>query len=246
METAGTTAEEKRLDIRETGALKNGEPQIADKRLYFQLQVFTDCENAQACIAVLREASFESVLYLDINDPKGIGVLIMTDNPSVIVDKVRSIYHSDAFQSLKRRPELTMIGRTYSTGREADLLDWLLVKPKKNALNPSWPWAVWYPLRRKPEFAALTDQEQGKILMEHGILGRSYGTADFAHDIRLACHGLDHKDNEFLIGLVGKELYPLSRIVQDMRKTQQTSKYIQSLGPFFVGKAIWQSSLKTI
>jgi hypothetical protein len=26
---------------------------------------------------------------------------------------------------------------------------------------------------------------------------------DYAHDIRLACHGLDAKDNEFVIGLIG-------------------------------------------
>jgi chlorite dismutase len=72
----------------------------------------------------------------------------------------------------------------------------------------------------------------------------AYGRADLAHDIRLACHGLDRNDNEFLVGLVGADLYPLSRIVQDMRKTQQTSRYMQSLGPFFVGRACWQSPLK--
>jgi hypothetical protein len=26
-----------------------------------------------------------------------------------------------------------------------------------------------------------------------------------------------------------------------MRKTKQTSQYIQSMGPFFVGYAVWQS-----
>ena len=65
--------------------------------------------------------------------------------------------------------------------------------------------------------------------------------ADLAHDIRLACHGLDTHDNDFLIGLVGKELQPLSHLVQTMRKTVQTSEYMASLGPFFVGHALWQS-----
>jgi chlorite dismutase len=36
-------------------------------------------------------------------------------------------------------------------------------------------------------------------------------------------------------------LHPLSHIVQTMRKTKQTSEFIQSLGPFFVGHAVWQS-----
>ena len=60
---------------------------------------------------------------------------------------------------------------------------------------------------------------------------------------RLACHGIDANDNEFLIGLVGKDLFPLSHLVQRMRKTRQTSKYIQAMGPFFVGHALWQAVL---
>ena len=71
----------------------------------------------------------------------------------------------------------------------------------------------------------------------------SYGVADYAHDIRLACHGLDKDDNDFVVGLIGKDLYPLSSIVQTMRKTQQTSLYLERLGPFFVGRAVWQAPL---
>ena len=108
-------------------------------------------------------------------------------------------------------------------------------------LNAAWPWAIWYPLRRAGAFARLTAQEQGAILREHGTLGRGYGDADLAHDVRLACHGLDAHDNDFVIGLVGRELHPLSHLVHAMRKTSQTSMYLQSLGPFFVGHALWQS-----
>ena len=133
---------------------------------------------------------------------------------------------------------MTMIGRTYSLGYEQDLEDWLLRKPRRNVFNPELSWAVWYPLRRKPEFEQLSKDEQRTVLMEHGKIGMGYGQADLAHDIRLACHGLDAQDNEFLLGLVGKELHPLSRLVQDMRKTQQTSRYIQQMGPFFVGNVL--------
>ena len=69
-----------------------------------------------------------------------------------------------------------------------------------------------------------------------------FGAGDFAHDIRLACHGLDTRDNDFVIGLIGKDLYPLSKIVETMRKTQQTSLYLERLGPFFVGRAVWQGN----
>ena len=36
--------------------------------------------------------------------------------------------------------------------------------------------------------------------------------------------------------------FPLSAIVQTMRKTQQTSLYLERLGPFFIGRALWQSA----
>ena len=32
----------------------------------------------------------------------------------------------------------------------------------------------------------------------------SFGAADYAHDIRLACHGLDKDDNDFVVGLIGR------------------------------------------
>jgi chlorite dismutase len=38
-------------------------------------------------------------------------------------------------------------------------------------------------------------------------------------------------------------LFPLSAVVQSMRKTQQTALYLERLGPFFVGRAVWQSAL---
>ena len=148
---------------------------------------------------------------------------------------------AEPFAALTRKPELAMLGRTYASGFEPDLEDWLIMRPRRTVLNPAWPWAVWYPLRRTGAFARLSAQEQGAILREHGAIGRAYGEADLAHDVRLACHGLDVNDNDFLIGLVGKELQPLSHIVQAMRKTAQTSQYMASLGPFFVGHVIWQS-----
>ena len=145
------------------------------------------------------------------------------------------MFRRSPFADLAPRPELTMTGRTYSTGREENLADWMIERPKRYALDPEWPWAVWYPLRRKPEFELLEGREKGAVMMEHGMIGKSFGDAGHVRDIRLACHGLNQADNDFLLGLLGKELYPLSRIVQEMRKTQQTSKHIASLGPFFVG-----------
>lgn len=226
------------LDIRESSTLRDGTRQFSDKRLFIQLQVYTQCFDTQPLVRALERSGVEAVLYADVEDPRGVGLLTMSEDPAHFTGKVRELLKAEPFRSLQARPEMTMIGRTYSTGFEQDLEDWLLRKPRRNAFNPSLNWVVWYPLRRKPEFELLSKDEQRGILMEHAKLGMAWGQADLAHDIRLACHGLDAHDNEFLLGLVGHELYPLSRLVQEMRKTQQTSRYIQQMGPFFVGHVL--------
>ena len=43
------------------------------------------------------------------------------------------------------------------------------------------------------------------------------------------------------IGDPDRGTYP--HIVQAMRRTQQTSLYLDRLGPFFVGRAVWQSDV---
>jgi len=161
---------------------------------------------------------------------------------SFFIDRVRPLFNEAAFASLVQKPEYTMLGRTYAIGYEPDLPDVLLHRPRRTVLNPAWKWGVWYPLRRSGRFAQLPPDEQRVILAEHGAIGMSFGAGDYAHDIRLACHGLDKADNDFIVGLIGKELFPLSAVVQSMRKTQQTSLYLERLGPFFVGRALWQSA----
>jgi hypothetical protein len=228
--------EEPRLDIRERGANQ----QTSDRRLFLQLHVFTGCPDPQPLIAALDVSRAEAVLYLDVADPKGVGVLTMTEDPTLFVTGLRDLLNAPPFERLTRRPELTMLGRTYSAGFEMDLDEYLLRRPRRIAGKAEWPWAVWYPLRRTGAFARLAPKEQGAILREHANIGRAYGEAGFAQDIRLACNGLDVNDNDFVIGLVGPDLYPLSHLVQNMRKTIQTSEYIEKLGPFFVGRACWQ------
>lgn len=233
------------IDVNEYGATQEGEKQFMNRRLFFQLQVFTGCIDTSPLIETLKASGLEAVLYKDVNDARGVGVLFMEEDPEIFVTKGRDVLNTEAFRELEAKPEFTMLGRTYGIGREQDLEDFILKKPKRNALNPDLKWAVWYPLRRKPEFALLDKVEHGRILGEHAVLGMSYAAAGLAWDVRLACHGIDKNDNEFVIGLLGPNLHPLSKIVQDMRKTQQTSKYIQNLGPFFVGHVAWQSEIKS-
>jgi hypothetical protein len=225
------------VDLRERGA--NG--QTSQRRLFMQLQVLTGVIETKPLAVALEASGIGGALYADVNDPRGVGVLAFAEDPAFFVRELRGLLTDEPFASLTPRPELTMLGRTYASGFEPALEDWLLHRPRRTVLNTAWPWAIWYPLRRAGAFARLTAQEQAGILREHGTLGRGYGDADLAHDVRLACHGLDTHDNDFVIGLVGRELHPLSHLVHAMRKTSQTSMYLQSLGPFFIGHALWQS-----
>jgi chlorite dismutase len=229
------------LDISEKGKNQAGETISFDRRLFMQLLAFTDAYDTAALAEALAIAGLSAVLYADLNDPYGVGLLTFSPEPDYFIDNVRPILNQEPFYSLTPRPELTMLGRTYTIGYEADLERVLIHRPIERVTNPTWPWVVWYPLRRSGHFEQLSAKEQQVILMEHGGIGRAYAEADYVHDVRLACHGLGTEDNDFIVGLVGKELYPLSQMVQRMRKTKQTSLYLEKLGPFFIGKAIWQN-----
>jgi len=228
-------------DIAERGGMKNGQPQRSDERVFMQLLAYGGCRDSRAVAEALASAGVEGALYEDANDPGGIGILSVTRDPNFFVDLLRPVLNGAQFLTMSAKPELTMLGRTYALGYEPDLAEAILHRPRRTVLNRDWPWAVWYPLRRSGRFAQLPLDEQRVILAEHGTIGMSYGAGDYAHDVRLACYGLDKNDNDFVIGLLGKDLYPLSHIVQAMRKTQQTSLYLDRLGPFFVGRVIWQS-----
>jgi chlorite dismutase len=227
-------------DLRERGASRGGEPQTSERRLFMQLVAFGGVESTEDLTDQLEDEDVPATLYADANDPRGVALLTWSDDPGFFACRVRAMLNRDAFAELTVKPEYSMMGRTYALGHEPQLEDWLLDTPRRRVTDPEWPWAVWYPLRRKGEFSALPPEEQRAILSEHGRIGHSFGEAGLALDVRLACFGMDRNDNDFVIGLIGKELHPLSACVQAMRRTRQTSTYMEKMGPFFVGRAIWQ------
>ena len=229
------------LDLSEKGRGKDGQPISLDRRLFMQLLAYGGCQNTDTLVKALERAEVEGVLYADLNDPQGIALLVMSEAPDYFVTDLRRLLNEPPFTALTSKPEYTMLGRTYAIGHESDLEAALLSRPRQRVLNPEWPWVIWYPLQRVKSFETLPEQEQLVVLMEHGGIGHTFGKAGYARDIRLACHGLDKNDNDFVIGVLGSELYPLSAVIQAMRRTKQTSQYLEKLGPFFVGKAIWQA-----
>ncbi len=225
-------------DMRERGARRAGSPQALDRRLYLQLQAFTGVRDAGELVAALERRGAEGVVYEDVADPRGAGVLLIDEDPDRLATLARELAGGEAFEALERVPRMAMLGRTYGSGREPDLEDWLLTAPRRKLADPRSGWAVWYPLRRTGDFYRLDDAERGRILGEHGRIGGIFASAGYADDVRLECFGLDPDDNEFVIGLLGPRPDWLSRLVKAMRATEQTARYIERLGPFFVGRRV--------
>lgn len=232
-------SEQRVPDISEKGR-REGRPIALDRRLFMNFTAFRG--SAEAAESALAKSGLEGALYKDLSDPRGIGIIVLAENPTVFVTTLRDLFNSAPFSSMEHLPEYDMLGRTYSIGYEPDLVEVLFERPRGRILDPELCWAVWYPLQRSKAFYRLSDERQRAILGEHGGIGRRYGEAGLAADVRLACHGLDRNDNDFVIGLLGRRLHPLSALVREMRATEQTSQYLDRLGPFFVGHVVWQSS----
>jgi chlorite dismutase len=228
-------------DVAEHGRSADGESTSLDRRLYMQLHAYGGALDTGPLVAALEGQGITGTLYEDVNDPTGVALLTLSESPDAFVTQYRAFLRSAPFGELEPKPDLTMLGRTYAIGYEQDLEETLVARPRRRVLDPALPWAIWYPLRRSGSFEQLSRGEQDTILMEHGGIGMAFGRAGLGFDIRLACHGLDREDNDFVVGLLGPELHPLSIIVQRMRKTKQTSLHLERLGPFFVGRVAWQS-----
>ena len=229
------------MDLRERSRAADGSVQVLDRRLFVQLLAFGGAVDSAPLSRALSAADWPGVLYEDIADPQGVALLTFSESPDFLASEVRRFLGASPFVGLTLRREFAMLGRTYAQGYEPDLEQALITRPRQRVCDPRTPWAIWYPLRRSGAFERLPAEEQRVILQEHGGIGHAYGRAGYGSDIRLACHGLDRNDNDFVIGLIGADLYPLSSIVQRMRKTRQTSEFIERMGPFFAGKAIWQN-----
>ena len=229
------------VDVKEYGGKRDGSRQSMDRRLFMQLLVF-DAPPGQVGDDVGRRVAehctrqgVPAVVYADAMSPTGVGLLTWSEDPAYFVRVVRPIFSHEGIAQVTQRLPYSMLGRTYATGHEPDLEWCLLRRSIENVMNESLRWHVWYPLRRNAAFARLDPHEQSQILREHAQIGMAYGAQELAHDVRLASYGLDGGDNEFVIGLVGRELHPLSHLVQAMRKTRQTSEFIDKMGPFFIG-----------
>ena len=84
-------------DLVEHGATVRGEPQTLNTRLFVQLHVFTDCLDSAAVVSAVRESGLEAVVYANLNDPRGVGVVLMSEDPNLFADAGRALLTGPVF-----------------------------------------------------------------------------------------------------------------------------------------------------
>lgn len=235
-------------ELREVGAVNGGERQYMKKRLYMQLRLLdVDLKSVSSMDDFIENVkslftSIPSVLYRDSSSSNSVGLLVWSEDPSLFTEGVCSaLTHALIAGKYSERPGWTMFGKTYSNGHEKDLNEYLFKKPIRTVTHADWDWALWYPLRRRGPFYIQPAADQCRMLLHHAAIGKAFSDVGGAHDVRLKCFGMDALDNEYVVGIIGDDLHGLSRVVEEMRKTRHTAEFLESLGPFFVGKKIWSS-----
>ena len=112
------------MDVNERGSDKNGAPVSMNRRLFMQLLGF-ECDDPSQLLprlgGALREQGIASVVYEDVNHPRGLALLTFSEEPLDFTTRVRPLVGGAAFAGLRPRPELSMLGRTYATGFEQEL-----------------------------------------------------------------------------------------------------------------------------
>ena len=96
------------LDLSEKG-LKDGQPTSLDRRLFMKFTAFTGCTDADAAGAALAAAGVEGAMYLDANDPQGIGLVAMNEDPDYFVTTLREVFNAPPFATLTHKPEFDML-----------------------------------------------------------------------------------------------------------------------------------------
>jgi hypothetical protein len=116
--TAHSPREQHQVDINERGSDKTGASVTMNRRLFMQLLGF-ECDDPNRLLPLLtgalREQGVPSVVYEDLNHPRGLALLTFSEQPLDFASRVRPLVGSSALAGLRPRPELSMLGRTYST-----------------------------------------------------------------------------------------------------------------------------------
>src|SRR3954470_829080 len=87
-------------DIFEKGGMKDGQPQRLNQRLFMQFLAFGGCANSAAPATAMKTAGVPGVIYEDVNDPRGVGLLTFSEDPGFFLERVRPMLNAAPFASL--------------------------------------------------------------------------------------------------------------------------------------------------
>src|SRR5437660_5532056 len=91
-------------DLAEKGGMKDGQPQRSHDRLFMQLLAFGGCGDPRPLGEAVARANVAGVLYEDVNDPRGIALLTLSQDPAFFVDRVRPLLNAAPVGSLAQKP----------------------------------------------------------------------------------------------------------------------------------------------
>ncbi len=72
------------VDVREKGRSATGEVLSSDRRLFMQFMAFGGSKDSARLSQALNRAGIDGVLYEDINDPYGVGLLTFSESPAIL------------------------------------------------------------------------------------------------------------------------------------------------------------------
>jgi len=201
----------------------------ADTRLFMQLLVFTDCSDLRPLLLPLERLPLDIVLYKDVSDPQGVGLLAITEDPELLVTDLRELLDSRVFRVLMLRNELTMAGHAGTHDGQGE-------HPAAGiAKSEAWRWVAWFPLRTAAAMATLSETKQDEAF---AAIETACDDDSNCCRVRLRSHALNRAGNDFVYGLHGHDLHHLTSSIDAMRRAPRYAELIASCGPFFVGRAL--------
>ena len=195
-------------DMRERGARRAGVPQALDRRLYMQLQALAGVADAGELVAALRRAGAAGVVYESATEPGLRRCCCSTASRARCSTPAGRWPPTRRWPGPSRGASWRCTGGPTAPGTSRTSRTGCCGRRARKLAAAENEWAVWYPLRRSADFYRLDAAGRGRVLAEHGKVGRTFVEAGYADDVRLECFGLDPADNEFVIGLLGGRAGP--------------------------------------
>ena len=92
-----TTEADPNIDLSEKGRGPEGQPVSLDRRLFMQFMAFRNT-NRDFLARQFENISAQAVIYEDLNDAQGIGVMAYCEDPGYIVDQLHPILNANGFK----------------------------------------------------------------------------------------------------------------------------------------------------